>query len=323
MDQPQMWDQDAFPEGRTLSLLGESPRMQALRAAIGKVAHADSPVLITGEIGSGKELAARLVHQQSGRASGPFLAVSGAAISSDFFRSSAPAGTEPARGVQAARGGTLYIDGVGDLSVDAQTALLRYLQEHDSAEGDPPRLITASHQDLGLRSQAGEFREDLYYRLNTLKMDVPPLRDRDADIGMLADHFLGELSGSRELQFSEATRQRLASYPWPGNVRELRNRVMQAAVMCEDKVLSPDLLGFNEAASNGNGMCSISLREKRQVAEREAITEALRQSHGQVPAAAASLGISRAQLYRLIGRLRVDHHHPYASEAGKVAQGSP
>ena len=330
MDQPQIWDRDAFAEGTTLSLLGDSPRIQALRTAITKIAAAPAPVLITGEIGTGKELAARLIHQQSNHASGPFVAVSGPAIGSAYFRPSDGAGNGnggSSASIAAARGGTLFIDGVDDLSMESQTALLRYLQEHDS-EGNPsdadlPRLITATHVDLEQRCHSGAFREDLFYRLNTLHLDIPALRERGSDILLLAEHFLRELSGSRELLFSEPTRQRLVSYAWPGNVRELRNRVMQAAVMCEDKVLSSELLGFHEAALADNGLGSVSLREKRQVAEREAITEALRQSHGQVPAAAAALGISRAQLYRLIGRLRVNHHHHVWRGIGQGGPGQP
>ena len=307
---------DAIANGAEIGLLGTSTRMEALRNAVAKVAHAFAPVLVTGEIGTGKELVALLVHQLSERATGPFVSIRGAAASPRFFQpgvlQAATTGVEPMLDIGAADGGTLFVHEIGDLSPEAQSALLLYLQ---TGEGGEPRLrlVSSSHADLEQRSRSGEFREDLFYRIASLHLDVPPLRERGQDVSVLADHFLTNFSGNRDLRFDESARRQLSRHTWPGNVRELRNRVLQASVMCDSDLLTADLLGLSETANLHRESASgrISLRETRHIAEREAITQALRESHGQVPAAAASLGISRAQLYRLIGRLHVDHHLAY------------
>ncbi|OGT60491.1 MAG: hypothetical protein A3E01_11320 [Gammaproteobacteria bacterium RIFCSPHIGHO2_12_FULL_63_22] len=319
MDKIEGWDHEVLVQDVTLKFLGISPRIEALRGAIAKVAQALAPVLVTGEIGTGKELVARLIHERSSRAAGPFVAISGAAVAPAFFQpASNPAdpGSQatPALDISAASGGTLFIHEVGDLSPDAQTALLLYLQRGDGNEREPPvRLLSSTHADLERRSHAGEFREDLFYRIASLRLDVPPLRERGPDIGLLARHFLDNFSGARALQFDDHAQRQLTTHAWPGNVRELRNRVLQASVMCDGTHLTAELLGLAESTRlhREPAGSSVSLRETRHMAEREAITQALRESHGQVPAAAAALGISRAQLYRLIGRLHVDHHLAY------------
>lgn len=303
MDKIEGWDNKVLVQDVTFRFLGISPRIQALRGAIAKVAQAHAPVLVTGEIGTGKELVARLIHERSSRAGGPFVAISGAAR---------PPGS--AIDIDAASGGTLFIHEVGDLSAEAQTALLLYLQRWDGDDREPSvRLLSSTHADLERRSHAGEFREDLYYRIASLRLDVPPLRERGPDIALLARHFLDDFSGTRELRFDDHAQLQLTTHAWPGNVRELRNRVLQASVMCDGTHLTAELLGLEEITrfpreSAGSG---VSLRETRHLAEHKAISQALRESHGQVPAAAAALGISRAQLYRLIGRLHVDHHLAY------------
>ena len=310
---------DAIANGEEIGLLGTSTRMEALRNAVAKVAHAFAPVLVTGEIGTGKELVALLIHQHSDRATGPFVSIRGAAASPRFFPPgvvwAATAGVEPTLDISAANGGTLFVHEVGDLSPETQTALLLYLQDGDGGEGGEQRvrLVSSTHSDLAQRSHSGEFREDLFYRIANLHLDVPPLRERGQDVSLLAEHFLTNFSGNRDLRFDESARRQLSRHTWPGNVRELRNRVLQASVMCDSDLLTADLLGLSETANLHRESASgrISLRETRHIAEREAITQALRESHGQVPAAAASLGISRAQLYRLIGRLHVDHHLAY------------
>jgi DNA-binding NtrC family response regulator len=322
MDKIEGWDSQVLVQDVTYRFLGISPRIEALRGAIAKVAQAHVPVLVTGEIGTGKELVARLIHERSGRAAGPFVAISGAAVAPAFFQPVAnsagpgrPAGSE--LDIDAASGGTLFIHEVGDLSAESQTALLLYLQRRDGDDREPSvRLVSSTHADLERRSHAGEFREDLYYRVASLRLDVPPLRERGPDIALLARHFLDDFSGARELRFDDHAQRQLTTHTWPGNVRELRNRVLQATVMCDGTHLTAQLLGLEEVSRlprepAGSG---VSLRETRHMAEREAITQALRLSHGQVPVAAAALGISRAQLYRLIGRLHVDHHLAHDSD---------
>lgn len=309
---------DSIVNGAEIKLLGFSPRMEALRGAVAKVAHASAPVLVTGEIGTGKELVALLIHQHSERAASPFVSIRGAAVSPRLFQPGVAhtetMGAEPLLDISAADGGTLFIHEIGDLTPEAQTALLLYLQNGGGEASEPRvRLISSTHADLEYRSRSGEFREDLFYRIASLHLSAPPLRERGPDVSLLAEHFLKDFAGDRGLRFDESAQRQLSRHTWPGNVRELRNRVLQASVMCDSDLLTADLLGFSETAQVQRESASgrISLRETRHAAEREAITNALRDSHGQVPAAAASLGISRAQLYRLIGRLHVDHHLAY------------
>ena len=317
METNRVLQQHAIVDSVTVKLLGISPRMEALRGAIAKVAHLRESVLVTGEIGSGKALVADLIHQHSDRGSGPFVSIRGAAATARFFQTPAShAGrpdVEPTLDISAADGGTLFIQEIGDLTPEAQTALLLYLQQDGSEAHEPrTRLVSSTHANLEQRSHAGAFREDLFYRIASLRLDVPPLRERGPDVGLLAMHFLADFSGTRDLQFDESAQRELARHPWPGNVRELRNRVLQASVMCESDLLTAQWLGLSETTQAPTpAVAHVSLRETRHVAEREAINQALRESHGQVPAAAASLGISRAQLYRLIGRLHVDHHLAY------------
>ena len=259
----------AIADGGDVRFLGMSPPMQALRAAIAKVAQARQPVLVTGETGTGKALVAVLIHQHSDRASGPFVSIRGAAATPRFFQPTAANAVkpddDPELDIRAANGGTLFVHEVGDLTPEAQTALLLYLQNDGSQVHEPrARLVSSTHADLEHPSHAGDFRNDLFYRIASLRLDVPPLRERVPDVALLATYFLGG-----------------------------------------------ELLGRSETARvQASGGGRVSLRETRHIAEREAIIRALHENHGQVPAAAASLGISRAQLYRLIGRLNVDHRLP-------------
>ena len=312
-------------------LLGVSPPMEALRDAIAKVAHAREPVLLSGEIGTGKALAAVVIHQHSNLASGPFVSIRGAAATPRFFQPGATHPAQPGDGttldISAADGGTLFVHEIGDLTPEAQTALLIYLQSDGSDGHDEPstRLLSSTHANLEHRSHIGEFREDLFYRIASLQLEVPALRERGPDIGLLATHFLAGFAGTRDLRFDESAQRQLARHNWPGNVRELRNRVLQASVMCDSDLLTAQLLGLSEAAPDhvpaGGG---VSLRETRHLAEREAIIRALHDNRGQVPLAAASLGISRAQLYRLIGRLQVNRHlaHEDIDQNGMSSSGN-
>ena len=316
METSRRFHRGAVAGGVEIGLLGVSPRVQALRGAVVKVAQSLAPVLVTGEIGTGKTLVALLIHRHSGRASEPFVSIQGAAASARFFQPgvvhAATMGSEPMPDIGAADGGALFIHEIGDLSPEAQTALLLYLQNDGGSDSGEPRvrLVSSTHADLHHRSRSGEFREDLLYRIASLHLHVPPLRDRGTDIFLLAEQLLTDFASKRGLRFDESARRQLARHTWPGNIRELRNRILQATVMCDSDVVTADLLGLTETAHGQRDPASsrISLRETRHGAEREAITQALRESHGHVPAAAALLGISRAQLYRLIGRLHVDHH---------------
>jgi DNA-binding NtrC family response regulator len=317
--------------GDASTLLGESAAASALRAAIERLVATDAPVLLCGETGVGKELVARLIHQGSPRRAGHFITVNCAAQPGDLFdsRQVAIRGAEGLhlRGlsrVESANGGTLFLDEVDALPMEFQVQLLRLLDEGTfERPGQPPgqvdvRVITASHADLPTLRARGAFRDDLFYRLSALHLRIPPLRERAGDVEGLANRFLHDFAtqhGRPEMRFSDAAGRALLAQAWPGNVRELRNRVMQAVIMCDGNVVGPehlaldgDVAGLPSAPAGASTRRSIaSLRERRLMAEREAITEALRESHGQVPVAASSLGISRAQLYRLIGRLRLPH----------------
>jgi DNA-binding NtrC family response regulator len=314
--------------GGTLDLLGESAAASTLRTAIEKLVATDAPVLLCGETGVGKELVARLIHQGSARRAGPFVTVNCAAQPADLFdsRQVAIRGSEGLHlrdlsRVESANGGTLFLDEVDALPMELQVQLLRLLDEgsferpfHPPGRADV-RVITASHADLASLRARGAFRDDLYYRLSALHLRIPPLRERAGDVEGLANRFLQDFAtqhGRPEMRFSDAAVRALLAQAWPGNVRELRNCVMQAVIMCDGNVIGPEHLALaqetapvDQAPSRRQG--GTSLRERRLMAEREAITEALRESHGQVPVAASSLGISRAQLYRLIGRLRLPH----------------
>ncbi len=322
-----------FQTAADLVLVGASPAIATIRSAIDKLVASQAPVLLCGETGTGKELVARLIHLLSSRRTGPFVAFNCAAQPDGPFASRVAAGPD-ATGTDttqnasrsradAAVGGTLFLDEVGDLSPSGQLDLLRVLDGSGPAQSESGqatwdiRIITANHGELSERCASGQFRDDLYFRLSALQLRIPPLRERDDDADLLAGHFLASFAaqhGRPELRFGDAAWRALRACAWPGNVRELRNRVLQATIMCDGNVVTPEHLAFDpadvpEATPNSAGRESstTSLRERRLMAERDAITEALRDSHGQVPMAASSLGISRAQLYRLIGRLRLPH----------------
>ena len=300
-------------------LLGESPAMQDLRRRVDRLAGSREPVLVHGETGTGKERVARELHRRSDRATGPFLSLPALSLTHAFFDCAGQAdAARAAAGIEAADGGTLFIDGVEELGEASQAALLRFLQ----AAGEDPalpqcRVVSASLLPAEHLVRQGSLRPDLANRLSTLRLEVPPLRARREDLPALASVFLQELGAGRELRLSDSAAAALVLHSWPGNVRELRNRLAQAALVADDPTLTPDQLGL---AVPGRPQ-SLSLREMRRAAEREAITRALRQNHGQVPAAAVALDISRAQLYRLISRLGLDHHS-VAESAGDTARGA-
>lgn len=316
-----------------LPLIGKCEAIVALRKATAKVAATDAPVLITGETGTGKELVAHQIHAQSSRLRGPFIAVNCAALPASLFQAEvfgyekgAFTGAyrrNPGR-IEAASGGTLFLDEIGDLVPDMQVALLRFLEEKtferlgsvEPIHADV-RVVAATHADLEKACREGGFREDLFHRLNALHLHSPPLRERGGDILRLARHFIGELScelGMPVRELDEAATRRLAEYPWRGNIRELRNCIRQALVMCEGERLTVADLSLDGAASMlrpGDRRTTVKpLRECRKIAERRAIEQALRHTGGQIAPAASLLGISRAQLYRLIER------HAMEADAG-------
>jgi DNA-binding NtrC family response regulator len=303
---------------RDASIVGDSPATQELLRQVRRVAKVDAPVLIRGESGSGKELTAQAIHRQSSRAKGPFVPVNCGAIQASLIQSELFGHVKGAftgasmdgRGlIEAASGGTIFLDEIGDLSLELQTNLLRFLQEKTinrvgstrSIDVDA-RVIAATHVDLDKAVAAGTFREDLFYRLNVVPLRVPSLRERSADVGLLAEHFFDKFAKEKGPQlkgFSRRAMAALSAHPWPGNVRELINRVRRAAVMAEGRLITPHDLGLEERdESRGWDV----LEEARLRAEHGAISVSLQHAGKNVTEAARQLGVSRMTLYRLMAK---------------------
>ena len=259
-------------ERSTVPLFGHSPAMQQVYKTIGKTAARDVTVLITGESGTGKELVARALHTYSHRNTGPFLALNCAAIpdsllESELFgheRGAFSGATESRPGkFELAHGGSLFLDEIGDMPLALQSKLLRVLQEREVYRlggRDPKRIdvriIAATNQELEEMLRAGRFREDLYYRLNVVRMTLPPLRERGEDIVLLANRFLHrqrQTDGHGPRSFSDTARQALLAYSWPGNVRELENVVAQAVVCARGSVIRAEDLALNENGARLSG----------------------------------------------------------------------
>ncbi|QYF92127.1 sigma-54 dependent transcriptional regulator [Massilia sp. PAMC28688] len=298
-------------------LSGKSPAIQTLRKHIAKIAKSRAPVLICGESGSGKELTANAVHAMSERAAGPFVALNCGAmppalIQSELFgyEQGAFTGAAKARAglIESAEGGTIFFDEIADLPLDQQANLLRFLQEGTIYRIGATRsikvnarVVAASHVDLHTAVTAGRFREDLYYRLHVLPLQVPPLRERKADLADLAWHFFELYAHEKNpllKGFSNSALAAITDYGWPGNVRELINRVRRAMVLAEGRLITPQDLGFKPPRlPNGDALGDTRVR-----AERQAICATLEQARYNVSQAARELGISRMTLYRLIAK---------------------
>jgi DNA-binding NtrC family response regulator len=247
-----------------IGIIGSCPPMQDLFGKIRKVAPTDSTVLIQGESGTGKELVARALHNLSRRAKAPLISVNCAAIPETLIESElfghekgAFTGASASRAglVEAADGGTLFLDEIGELPLEAQARLLRVLQEGEirrvgsvQSQKVDVRLIAATHRDLKTLAKTGQFREDLYYRLNVIALKLPPLRERGGDVIEIAKSFLKRQSarmGREELRFAADAEQAIRHYAWPGNVRELENAIERAVILCESRDISADLLGID------------------------------------------------------------------------------
>lgn len=298
-------------------IFGKSLTMQNVRQQIIKMAVVDKTVLISGESGTGKELAARALHQISNRSTRPWVTVNTAAlptnlIHSELFGHEKGAFTGAHRAkigkIESANEGTIFLDEIGDITPDVQVALLRFLQEktiervgnNDSINLNV-RVISATHRDLKEAIVKGQFREDLYYRLNALHLNIPPLRERGDDITDLAhlffEKYAREQKKSKPKDFSSESLQLMSIYPWPGNVRELINRVERAVLLCDNNLVSPMDL---ELDKRNNLRHVTTIEEARRKAEHSAIHNAIQYTHGNMTKAAEILGISRASLYRLL-----------------------
>jgi len=294
-------------------LIGESRVMRELKSKIDRVSAAPGGVLLCGESGTGKELVARAVHQRSPRADRPMISVNCAAIPEDLMESQlfghqagafTGADKEHIGFFQQADLGTLFLDEVGELPLEGQAKLLRILEGHPFLPVGATqeirvdvRVIAATNQNLQTYVREKKFREDLYYRLSIFELHLPPLRDREDDIGLLLNFFLEHFRKERgrpQLGLSDAARKQLLAYQWPGNVRQLRNVIDSAVVLAEEEEIRPCDLGLRD--SGGEMLDSLQIEHW----ERKLIVEALKRVGGSVPEAAKLLGIGRATLYRKI-----------------------
>jgi DNA-binding NtrC family response regulator len=307
--------------------LGGSEAMRRVETLLRRVADVDSSLLFVGESGAGKEVAARFVHAVSARAQSPFMAVNCAAIPNELIESELfghekgafTGATARHHGyAERAREGVLFLDEVGELLLPIQAKLLRLIQERaftrlggEAAIRAPARIVCATNSDLERAVAGGRFRRDLFYRIDVVRVVIPPLRERPDDVLPLAHAFLRELSESfgREVHgLTPAAEQALLAHPWPGNVRELRNRVERAVALSEVPWMGPDLL-FPAETRELVGLESLlpTLAEVRERAERHHIRAALARVGGRVEDAAKLLGISRSTLFEKMRKLDVQH----------------
>ncbi|MFB9126006.1 sigma-54-dependent Fis family transcriptional regulator [Paraburkholderia dipogonis] len=298
-------------------MVGTCEAMQQLFRTIRKVANTDASVFISGESGTGKELTALAIHERSPRRKAPFIAINCGAIPHHLLQSElfgyergafTGANQRKIGRVEAADGGTLLLDEIGDLPLESQASLLRFLQEgkierlggRESIPVDV-RIISATHVDLEGAMRDGQFRADLFHRLCVLRVDEPPLRARGKDIEILAQHILHKFKtdSARKIRgFTPSAIEALYNYNWPGNVRELINRVRRAIVMAENKLISADDLDL----AHFTAQQTMTLTQAREAAEKRAIEAALLRHRHRLNEAAADLSISRVTLYRLMGQ---------------------
>lgn len=315
-DMQQRLSGDAF-EG----MLGTSPKMQIVYATIRKVAASDAPVLILGESGTGKEMVAQALHQRGGRKTGPFVPINCGAIPENLLESElfghekgAFTGAHMQRKgrIETATGGTLFLDEIGELPLALQVKILRFLQEQtiervggrETLRIDT-RVVAATNVNLKEAMAAGKFREDLYYRLAVVMIHLPPLRERENDLALLAQAFLQRGSaqaGKSPPQFTQEALKSLNQYAWPGNVRELENRVRRAVIMAKGHRVTAADLELEDTASQ---LPSRTLKEAREDVEAELIKRALRKHQGKISSAALELGVSRPTLYEMMEKLGI------------------
>ena len=293
--------------------IGESKPMQDVFTAIRKVAKTDANVLITGENGTGKEIVAREIHRQSSRAGEVFVTVDLASLTPTLFESElfghvkgafTDARSDRTGKFEMVSGGPLFLDEIGNLPLSLQSKILTALEQHEiipiGSNKPVPldfRLVSATNKDLF--NLAGEqlFREDLLYRLNTVHIELPPLRDRGDDLVLLAEYFLGKFTTKYEkpgMKIGQGTMNRLRQHHWPGNVRELQHAMENAVIMCETNILTS--ADFNLHAKSYADHRSLNLEE----VEKRTIEEALRKNHGRLNETFRELGISRTSLYHKI-----------------------
>lgn len=309
-------------------IVGDCPAIRKVLNLIGKVAASDVPILISGESGTGKELVAKAVHSQSLRSKGPLVSINCGAIpenliESELFGHEKGAFTGAISMVQGkveyASGGTLFLDEIGELPVNLQVKLLRFLQEmviqRVGGRKDIPvdvRIIAATNIDIPAAIASGAFREDLYYRIGVVTIPLPPLRERGNDISLLARYFLHRIcseSGKKMNDFTPEAMSCLENYNWPGNIRELENKMRRAVLLAESQYVTEDELGIGNTKGNGdtNGLAEKTLKEARSQVERNMILSAMSRYNGNIVKASESLGISRPTMYDLLKKHGIDN----------------
>ena len=298
------------------NVIARSPAMQRLFQQVAQIADSDATILLTGETGTGKEVLARVLHANSRRSKGPFVALNCAAISEHLFESELFGHIRGAftnamaakRGLfQSANGGTLFLDEIAEMSLPMQVKLLRAVQEREVREVGADyttkvdvRIITATNKDLAECVKQGRFRHDLYYRISVVPLNIPALRERRDDIPLLAQHFLKQSArrSNKDVRgFTPAAMHRLIGYPWPGNVRELENAVEKAVVMSRQDMVLPELLP-SAGASTDIGLKPLT--EAKEEFERSYLRNVLQMTGGNISRAAQFAGRYRADFYKML-----------------------
>jgi len=298
------------------NVAARSPKMQALLEQVARVAESDATICISGETGTGKEVIARVIHCNSKRARGPFIAINCGAIPESLFESELFGHVKGAftsaqsskRGLfQMAEGGTLFLDEIGEMPLNLQVKLLRAIQEREvmAVGAERPtkvnvRIITSTNKDLSAAVRAGAFREDLYYRIQVFPITVPPLRERRDDIPLLAQHFLQQSARRMHKEMRgilPAAMQKLMLYSWPGNVRELENVIEKVVVLTNQDMITPDLLPTSTESTEGQVK---PLTEAKEEFERNYLKEVLQLTGGNISRAAQIAARYRADFYKLL-----------------------
>jgi two-component system NtrC family response regulator len=310
-------------------MLGASTKMEQVFASIRKVATTNAPVLLLGESGTGKELAALAIHERSPRREEAFIPINCSGIPENLLESElfghekgAFTGAHVQRQglIESAADGTLFLDEIGELPPQLQVKLLRFLQEQRFQRVGgrqeikiDTRVIAATNADLKVAITENRFREDLYFRLAVVVIKLPPLREREDDVVLLAQDFLNRYAaqnGKKKLSLAPDAIRALYRHQWPGNVRELQNRVKRAVIMADTRKISAADLELEEA-----GRGRPTLRDAREAVERELVEGSLRRNRGKIAAAAAELGISRPTFYELMEKLGIRRGEPEQAEA--------
>lgn len=298
------------------NVVARSAAMQRLFQQVAQVADSDATICLFGETGTGKEVLARVIHTNSRRARGPFVALNCAAIPETLFESELFGHVRgaftnahgPKRGLfQSANGGTLFLDEIGEMPLSMQVKLLRAVQEREVKEVGADystkvdvRIIAATNKDLAEAVKAGTFRNDLYYRIQVVPLTIPPLRERRDDIPVLAQHFLKQSAQrmNKDIRgFTPAAMQKLMLYPWPGNVRELENAIEKAVLMSQQDMITPDLL---PSVSVSGDMPLKPLTEAKEDFERNYLKNVLQLTGGNISRAAQFAGRYRADFYKML-----------------------